>query len=214
VWAAQPPETVLDVCCGTGLMTAELIARGMAVVGIDASAEMLDRARSLLGPSARLERVVLPDLPIDGPFDAAGSTMDGLNYLELPDFRRTMLALSAVVRPGGWLVFDLHTDATLLFAMENPVIRGDADGTSFVLTTDLVGERTCRTTIELTAPDPADSFTETHEQYIHSEGDVRAALAEAGFAVVAVTDEYTPSPAAPTTLRASWIARRTPVPAS
>ena len=86
VWGADDigVRTVLDVCCGTGLMASELIALGHRVTGIDASAAMLARARRLLGPDVG-----------PGPGNAAGphdrrasSTprcprFDGLNYLTL-----------------------------------------------------------------------------------------------------------------------------------
>ena len=62
LWAADPTgvRTVLDVCCGTGLMASELIALGYRVAGVDASAAMLARARRLLGPDAVLVRETLP----------------------------------------------------------------------------------------------------------------------------------------------------------
>jgi len=64
---------VLDVCCGTGLMAQQLVARGYRVVGVDGSASMLSRARRLLGPGAVLIHQTLPDLKVDGMFDAPGN---------------------------------------------------------------------------------------------------------------------------------------------
>ena len=82
--------TVLDVCCGTGLLAQELIARGYRVVGVDASEAMLDVARERLGPEVVLSRMTLPDLVVEGVFDAAVCTFDGLNYLTPEELRRTM----------------------------------------------------------------------------------------------------------------------------
>jgi ubiquinone/menaquinone biosynthesis C-methylase UbiE len=47
---ADGVRSVLDLCRGTGLLAGELIARGYAVVGVDASEAMLDLARKRLGP--------------------------------------------------------------------------------------------------------------------------------------------------------------------
>jgi demethylmenaquinone methyltransferase/2-methoxy-6-polyprenyl-1,4-benzoquinol methylase len=44
--APAPGERVLDVATGTGMVAAELLARGCSVVGIDQSAEMLAVARA------------------------------------------------------------------------------------------------------------------------------------------------------------------------
>ena len=60
LWSCDPDgvRTVLDVCCGTGVLASELSARGYEVVGVDASEAMLDVAREVLprgrrGPPAR-----------------------------------------------------------------------------------------------------------------------------------------------------------------
>ena len=74
-------RSVLDLCCGTGLLAGELVARGYSVVGVDASEAMLALARKRLGPEVVLSRMTLPELAVDGCFDAAVCTFDGLNYL-------------------------------------------------------------------------------------------------------------------------------------
>jgi SAM-dependent methyltransferase len=211
LWADDPQvvSSVLDVCCGTGLLTAELADRGYALVGVDASPEMLARARTLLSPDVLLIEATLPALPVEGIFDAAVSTFDGLNYLTLEDLRRSLVAVAEHLRPGGWLVFDIHTDLTLSFFLEHPVVEGEQDGYRFVIRNDVDPvSRTCVTDLDLTAPDPEESFAERHRQYLHSDDQVRTALADAGFTDVTVVDEYTSAPASPSTMRATWIARR------
>ena len=91
---------VLDVCCGTGLLAAELVARGYRVTGVDASEAMLARARRLLGPETRLIRATLPDLPVEEAFDAAVCTLDGFTYLAPPDLRRTVARAGSTAAPG------------------------------------------------------------------------------------------------------------------
>ncbi len=208
LWDADPEgvRTVLDVACGTGLMAAKLGNRGYDVVGIDASEPMLARARMLLGPDADLRLALLPELPVVGPFDAAISTFDGLNYLDLPGFRATLEAVAGVLRPGGWLVFDLHTDAMLQVTIDNPVIEGEEAGRAFVITSvvDPVA-RVCDARIDVA--DDAGPFSEMHRQYFHSEEQVRPALASAGLEVLWVADEYTDRAADDATLRATWVCR-------
>lgn len=202
---------VLDVCCGTGLMMAELLARGYDVVGMDAAAAMLARARHLLGPDATLIEAVLPDVGTDEVFDAAISTFDGLNYLPPADFRRSIDAIAARVRPGGWLIFDLHTDALMAFTLANPLIAGEEQGYRFAITSDVDPHaRSVVTTVDMVTIATGDSFTEQHRQYFHSDEQVRGALADAGFGHIRVTQEYTTEPAGSGTLRATWIARLGP----
>ncbi len=198
---------VLDVCCGTGLMAAELIPRGYDVVGIDASTAMLARAGRLLGPQVTLLEQRLPRLDIDGTFDAAISTFDGLNYLTADDFTTSIAAIAARLRPGGWLVFDLHTEAMLAYVSSHTFINGETDGNAFVITSDVDLEaRTCNSRIVVTRD--GESFAEDHLQYFHDDRLVHRALADAGLATVGVVDEYTDVSASSSTLRATWIARR------
>ena len=209
LWAGDAVHRVLDLCCGSGLMAAELRKRNLEVVGVDASAAMLERARTLLGPEVTLVEAFLPELPVTGPFDAVVSTLDGLSYLSPTDFGASMRAIAGILRPGGWLVFDLHGEAMLDFAEHHAVITGTEHGEDFTLTTTVDrAVRTCTTTIQLHGSDHA--FSEQHVQFIHANDDVRAALDAAGFEAIVVTDEYTDTPATAATLRATWVARRTP----
>ncbi len=200
---------VLDVCCGTGLMAQQLVARGYRVVGVDGSAMMLDRARRLLGPDAVLLRQTLPDLEVEGTFDAAVSTFDGLNYLTPAELHATLDAVSQRLRVGGWLVFDLHTDAMMDFTAANPVVQGSSDGHDFSIVSAVdVARRTCDTRIHVTRTADTDEFTEHHRQYFFTDQQVRTALMDAGFEILSVTEEYSHQPADAATLRATWTARR------
>ena len=210
LWGADPDRvgSVLDLCCGTGLLAAELGLLGYRVVGVDASEVMLLVARRRLGAEASLIRTSLPELPVEGVFDAAVSSFDGLNYLPPESFRRTISAVAGRLRRGGWLVFDLHTDAMMSFTVANPVVAGRSAGREFTIASAVdVRARTCDTTIELAETLTGEPFSEHHRQYFHSDTDVHDALAGTGFAVGAVTDEYTSRPADATTLRATWISR-------
>ena len=211
LWGADSAgvRTVLDVCCGTGLMAAELIALGYRVTGVDASAAMLTRARQLLGPDVALIQETLPDLTIDAVFDAAVSTFDGLNYLTLAELQSTLLALADRIRPDGWLVFDVHTDAMMEFTVANSVVEGEADGQRFAITSVVdLRTRTCDSRIAVTRDSDGGAFTERHRQYFFTDRQISQALTAAGFEVLAATDEYTHEPVDGSTLRATWTARR------
>jgi len=99
---------VLELGCGTGLLTRELIAAGHRVIATDASPAMLDIARDLLGLSA--EEVRQLTLPGDRMPEADAIVAVGhpLNYL--PDaaaFDRALVAIAGALRPAGLLAFDV-----------------------------------------------------------------------------------------------------------
>jgi len=153
--------------------------------------------------------MTLPDLAVEGVFDAAVCTFDGLNYLSPHELRLTLAAVARLLRPAGWLVFDLHTDRMMDFTVANPVVAGESSGNHFVISSVVdPGARTCDTRIELTRPRDGVPFSEQHRQYFHPDADVRGSLQDAGFAVAAVGEEYTHQPVDASTLRATWTARR------
>jgi predicted TPR repeat methyltransferase len=202
---------VLDVCCGTGLLAVELTALGYQVVGVDSSEAMLARARERVRPEVRLVRSTLPTVAVTGEYDAAVCTFDGLNYLTPSDLRSTFAALSQRIRPAGWLVFDMHTDAMMALTVSQPVVQGEESEHRFVISSVVdTGTRTCDTRIEIVPPDGGSPFSEHHRQHFHRADDVRSSLVDAGFDVTAVMDGYSQRPADVSALTATWIARRTP----
>ena len=211
LWSADPPgvRSVLDVCCGTGLLAARLRARGYEVAGVDASEAMLAVARRRLGPNVALSRTTLPGMTVEGVFDAAVSTFDSFNYLTPDELRETLREIALRVRRDGWLVFDLHTDRMMEFTIATPVVEGESSGNAFAIRSVVdAAVRTCDTTIELTPATGGEPFSERHRQYFHTDAAVRDALQGAGFELTGIREEYTHRPVAASTLRATFIARR------
>jgi SAM-dependent methyltransferase len=101
-----PPGRVLDAACGTGRHSAWLAARGHEVVGVDASPDMLAKARAKL-PDSQFELGDLAALPLsDCSMDAA---LCALALVHLQDVRPAFAELARVVRPGGRIVIsDVH----------------------------------------------------------------------------------------------------------
>lgn len=102
--AVGPGQRVLDVGCGTGAATlaaADRVGRGGAVVGLDASPEMLAVARrkdaAVDWREGRAEALPFPD----GSFDAVVSQFAMMFFADAPAAVREMLR---VLRPGGRLV--------------------------------------------------------------------------------------------------------------
>ena len=101
-----PGEHVLDVACGTGLVTfeaARAVCPGGHVLGVDLSGRMVDVARQRAVdqdlPNCRFARMDAEALAFsDASYDVALCAL-GLMYVPDPD--RALLEMRRVLRPGG-----------------------------------------------------------------------------------------------------------------
>ncbi|MFE1902080.1 class I SAM-dependent methyltransferase [Streptomyces gardneri] len=104
-----PPgaRTLLDVACGTGLVTERLTRAGLRVYGADAAHAMLRAAAGRLpGRTVRADarRLPLPDASVDA--------VSAVWLLHLVPFAPEIVAEAArVLRPGGVLIATVDKDA-------------------------------------------------------------------------------------------------------
>jgi SAM-dependent methyltransferase len=98
--AGLPPGRALDAACGTGRLTAYLAERH-EVTGVDASAEMLARAREKL-PEVEFVEGDLAALPV--PDAEFASAVCALALSHVSDLGRPVAELARVVVPGGRVV--------------------------------------------------------------------------------------------------------------
>ncbi|MFD9317592.1 class I SAM-dependent methyltransferase [Streptomyces sp. NPDC060053] len=93
-----PADRVLDVACGTGLMSRLFKGRAAEVVGVDITPEMADQA------ATHLDRLVIAPAEVlpfeDASFDVV-VCRQGVQFMELPAAVEEMVR---VVRPGGRVV--------------------------------------------------------------------------------------------------------------
>lgn len=125
----RPGGRVLDAGCGAGRYSAWLAEHGAEVTGLDASPEMLERARARV-PGARFEVADLGN-PLPLQADAFDTVVSGLVLHYLRDWGPTLRELHRVLRPHGTLVFSVHHPMTAL----------ELEGASDYFATELVSDR-------------------------------------------------------------------------
>ena len=118
---------VLELGCGSGLLTRHLVEAGLRVVATDASDAMLALARQHVAGAEAIERLVLPDDPLPDA-DAVVSVGHVLSYLDdEASLQRALVAAAGALRPGGTFVVDLCDLAWGRARLNQPpkVWRGD-----------------------------------------------------------------------------------------
>jgi trans-aconitate 2-methyltransferase len=98
----RPAARVIDLGCGTGLLTQALHRELSAkeTIGVDSSEAMLDRARALEGDGLRFERGDIGNLQETAPFDAVFSNA-ALQWVG--DHHTLFARLTELLVPGGEL---------------------------------------------------------------------------------------------------------------
>jgi trans-aconitate methyltransferase len=127
----RPGERVLDLGCGTGTLTAEIARRGATVVGVDASAEMIEAARQR-EPALRFEVGDGEALTSAGEFDAVFSNA-ALHWM--PRATAVAAGVARSLRPEGRFVAEFGGKgciATLLAAVRPALAARGEDPADWV----------------------------------------------------------------------------------
>lgn len=177
---------LLDLCCGTGTLTALMAERGYEMIGVDSSFEMLMQARE---KAVGLEIPPLflcqeaSELDLYGTVDAAVCSLDGMNYIPPDDLPELFHKLRLFIRPGGLFVFDLRSPEWLR-SMDGQVYVDEQEDVLCLWRADMDEDEGC-------VVYGMDIFSaegqlwrresEEHIEYIHEFEALKALLEEEGF---------------------------------
>jgi len=175
---------VLELGCGTGLLTRELIAAGHRVVATDASPAMLDVARNVLGGSAQeVRQLVLPDDPLPQA-DAIVAIGHPLNYLaDAAAIDRALVAMALALRPGGLLAFDVCDLEWARARRDTPYAAGMGDDWAIITKFSIPAPDRFVRDITTFVPNPDGSWrrdTEHHENVLIDTAQIPARLRQHG----------------------------------
>lgn len=186
------PRTAADLACGTGSVTAILAKRGLRVIGVDMSEEMLTVAQQ---KSVELECPPqficqpLEKLHLCRGVDMAVCALDSLDYITSPDacaeaIRRVYKALN----PGGIFLFDVNTPEKLR-AMDGQIFLDEDDDVYCVWRGEFdESSNICSYGMDLFQRHGSlwERSFEEHREYAYSQEQLAGYLKAAGFTHIAV----------------------------
>lgn len=191
-------RSVIDLGCGTGILTVTLAGPDRRVVGIDPSATMLDHARGRPGAGAVTwvhgDSRQLPETSAD----LAVMTGNVAQHIGDEDWARTLLDLRGALRHGGTLAFESRNpaaEAWLGWTSTERTTRGTAHGP---LEEWSEAEEVAPGVVRLVASnrftDTDETIVETVTLHFRTRSELERQLHAAGFAVTAVFGDWQRGP--------------------
>ena len=205
---------VLELGCGTGVLTRKLAAKGYDMIGVDYSEDMLEIAMDHRQEGEDILYLLqdMREFELYGTVRAAVSICDSMNYIvEYQDLVQVMKLVNNYLDPGGIFIFDLNTPYKYEEILgENTFAENRPEG-SFIWENYYDGE-TGINEYDLTLfvrekEGIYRKFEETHYQRAYELEQVRRAVKEAGMEFVAAYDAGTHKPGRQDSQRIYVIAR-------
>lgn len=182
---------LLDLACGTGVLTEMFADAGYSVIGADISEDMLMIARQRLGDRALFLCQDMRELDLYGTVDCCVCSLDSLNHLtEESDLAAALEKVALFTRPGGVFVFDMNTVFKHESVLGNNTFVYE-DETDFLVWQNFYDEETLTTDIliDIFSLDGSGKYERGSEEFseraypVHT---VEKLLKKAGFRNIAV----------------------------
>lgn len=186
------PRSCVDLACGTGSVSVLMAKRGLKVIGVDLSEDMLtaamDKAMSMVEPPMFICQP-LQKLSLPRGVDLAVCALDSLDYITNPeDCAEAIRRVYKVLNPGGIFIFDVNTPEKLR-AMDGQIFLDEDDDVYCVWRGEFDQQRNiCFYGMDLFQREGKvwrRSFEE-HREYAYSQEQLTEFLKSAGFTHIEV----------------------------
>ena len=186
------PRTAADLACGTGSVALLLAQKGLRVIGVDMSEEMLCVASQKAQEQENMPMFVcqrLEQLQLAQGVDLAVCALDSLDYITEPEIcREAIRRVYRALNPGGGFIFDVNTPEKLR-AMDGQVFLDEDDDVYCIWRGEFDEETNiCSYGMDLFQRKGEvwlRSFEE-HREYAYSREQLTAFLRQAGFTHIEV----------------------------
>lgn len=209
------PALMLDLACGTGEFANRFASKGVSIIGVDMSYDMLSVARE---KSAEQGNDVLylcqdaAELDLYGTVDGAICCLDSLNHITDYDaFCKAIARVSLFLEKDRLFIFDLNTPYKHREVLGNNTFVIDTDDVYCVWQNEYNNtNNTVEINLDFFTPD-GDSYLRTSESFCeraYTDSEIEKALKNAGLKIEAAYEDLTENAPTDTTERIIYITRK------
>ncbi|CDZ24111.1 type 11 methyltransferase [[Clostridium] cellulosi] len=189
-------NSILDLGCGTGAITFELVKKGYDVIGVDQSEQMLSQAAEKSNGISNNPIFICQDmrnLDLYGTVSAAVCVLDGINHLtSAASVKAAFSRIALFLEKGGLFVFDLNTPFKMETILGNNAFVYDYDDI-FCVWQNFYNKKTRLCNFELTFFEydsgHYNRFDESFSERAYTTRQIKSWLFESGLSLEAVYDD-------------------------
>ena len=208
------PSLMLDLACGTGEFSNRFADKGVSVIGVDISYDMLSVAREKSAEKGNNILYLCQDaseLDLYGTVDGAICCLDSLNHItDYDNFCKAISKVSLFLEKDRLFIFDLNTEYKHREVLGNNTFIIDTDDVYCVWQNDYDGEDTVEINLDFFTSD-GEAYYRTSESFCeraYSDKQIKDALQKAGLKIEAVYEELTQNTPSDTTQRVVYVTRK------
>ncbi|MDA3734158.1 class I SAM-dependent methyltransferase [Niameybacter massiliensis] len=209
------PKLICDLGCGTGTMCELFADRGLDVIGIDGSEEMLMIAREKELEAGRGILYLMQDMTefeLYGTVDVIYSSCDSINYLMEEEKVLSMFKwVNNYLEKDGLFIFDVNLPHKYKTLLGDKVFAEQTEEAAYIWENFYDEKQQINEFyVSFFVQDEDgryDRFEEVHYQKAYSIECIKQIIEKAGLELVAIYDDYTHKSYNEETLRATFVAR-------
>ena len=204
------PKLVLDAGCGTGSLTVALANRGLDMIGVDSSEDMLAVAREKGNDSILYLNQDLCDLDLYGTINLTVSALDTLNHITCKkQLKKALKRISLFSEKDSLFIFDVNTIYKHKQILANNTFILEDEG-MFLSWQNSLDKDTVTITLDLFVEDDDKYIRYTDEfcERAYSDEEITDMLSYAGFEILEKLDFDTFGKIKNTSEKVIYVARK------
>lgn len=211
----KKPSILLDLACGTGEFSNLMAEKGMEVIGVDISEDMLSVAQEKTaekGNNILYLCQTAEELDLFGTVDGAICCLDSLNHItNIKNLEKAIKKVALFLEPGGLFIFDVNTPYKHCEVLGNNIFVLEDDEV-YCVWQNFTNNKTLTTEISLDFFQYQNGvykrFSESFKERGYNSQEISKILAKSGLEILAVYDGTTEKKPSEKTERWVYVVRK------